>query len=299
MMNAQNANRTQFGRLLCVAVLSLGALPAFSARVAAQQDGSGPRATQRRTRGETRRESRRQAERAPEPGSVTRQKEENRRRWEETQRTIAILQAQMALKNAELQMLDAEFQLLQLGVSLEGEARRPASELPRRDRAREEERGDPQEEREPENRESAQKTVKEPRNIVIQKTLQDLTIPARDDDVSLGELVKSVRRVSRTADLPDGIPIYFDPPSLLNAGATMESKVKPNNDGLNLAQYLTQVLKPIGLSYQVEGGLMKIVERREEEARTNPEPRPNVDPKTESQAGEAADPRNPSNESSR
>jgi hypothetical protein len=74
---------------------------------------------------------------------------------------------------------------------------------------------------------------------------------------NLVDLLKSARLSS-----PDsggvGIPIYVDPAGLEAAGADIDATIKPPPAGASVATALEESLRPLGLGYYVEDGLLKV-----------------------------------------
>lgn len=91
-------------------------------------------------------------------------------------------------------------------------------------------------------------------------TLTKLEMPVRMSfarETPLEDVLKYVRGATRGPD-DDGLPIYVDPVSLQEAGATMSSTVSIDLEGIPLKTTLRLVLKQLGLIYKVEGGLLTI-----------------------------------------
>jgi hypothetical protein len=96
------------------------------------------------------------------------------------------------------------------------------------------------------------------------------------DGTPLKSVIEQIRLNTRRRDLPNGVPIYFDPDSLKSAGLTWSSSVKapPPSANLPLREQLRLVLESMGLAYQVKEGCLFIASQEEvEEHRRNQEDR--------------------------
>jgi hypothetical protein len=77
-------------------------------------------------------------------------------------------------------------------------------------------------------------------------------------DAPLEDVFKSIRSATQgPADA--GIPIYVDPDDLKAAGASVSSKVSIVTKDMPLKTSLRLLLQPLGLTYRVHEGLLKIV----------------------------------------
>jgi hypothetical protein len=77
--------------------------------------------------------------------------------------------------------------------------------------------------------------------------------------VPLGAVVKHVKMSTVSPQSPNGVPIYIEPADLTSAGQTMGSTVTIDRANEPLVTSLKDALSPLGLTYRVEGGLLKIV----------------------------------------
>ncbi len=87
----------------------------------------------------------------------------------------------------------------------------------------------------------------------------EIAVPMRfPNGTSLGSLLKHIKRTAVTADLPTGPPIYIDPQALADTRTTMLSTVTIDRAGAPLKTTLAEALKPLGLAYKLENGLITI-----------------------------------------
>jgi hypothetical protein len=96
-----------------------------------------------------------------------------------------------------------------------------------------------------------------PRNREIYKKLdRSIAMPFREG-TSLEQVLKHIK--SSTASAEDrAIPVYVDPKGLLEAGATLETPVELDLEGVPLKTSLRLILKQIGLAYCVRDGVLII-----------------------------------------
>ena len=78
------------------------------------------------------------------------------------------------------------------------------------------------------------------------------------NDTTLEEVVNHVKRSTKSAAFPEGIPIYVDPTGLQDAEKTMMSSVQMDLAHVPLGPTLQLVLKQISLGYAVKDGVMTI-----------------------------------------
>lgn len=78
----------------------------------------------------------------------------------------------------------------------------------------------------------------------------------------LSDVLKYIKGKSPSPPgLPNGFAIYVDPVGLQEAGATMQTPVQITTKGLPAGKALEEVLKPLGLGYTVNDGLLTITSR--------------------------------------
>jgi hypothetical protein len=79
-----------------------------------------------------------------------------------------------------------------------------------------------------------------------------------EDGAPLEEVLRLIKIRTRTAGLPNGIPIYVDPAGLTEAGVTLTAPVKAIPPDAPLELSLRRILTPLGLGYSIEEGLLSI-----------------------------------------
>jgi hypothetical protein len=89
----------------------------------------------------------------------------------------------------------------------------------------------------------------------------DEKITLKFQNAPFEDVLKYIKAASR-APGDNGIPIYVDPVELQNAGATMTTPVTIEAEGVPLKTSLRNLLKPLGLSYEVRQGLLSIVQAK-------------------------------------
>jgi hypothetical protein len=95
------------------------------------------------------------------------------------------------------------------------------------------------------------------KDAAIRKKL-DMLISLKVKNLPLGEVFSYVKRVT-TEPGDTGIPIYVDPVALAKASVSITTPVTyESHDGEPLMDSLETVLLPLGLSFRVEGGLLRI-----------------------------------------
>ena len=96
-----------------------------------------------------------------------------------------------------------------------------------------------------------------------------MTTPASP---SVKDLLKSVRLSS-----PDsrgvGIPIYVDPPGLDESRVTLNSSIKAPRPKATIGDALEESLRPLGLGYYVEDGLLRVTSEKSVERPLREKPR--------------------------
>jgi len=99
----------------------------------------------------------------------------------------------------------------------------------------------------------------------------DRPIPIRfPGGVSLEDLSRFLRESTKGAELPDGLPIYFDPEGLQEEDKTLASKVSMDLEGIPLRTTLRLLLRQAGLTYTVKDGLMTITSQEAADEPVNP-----------------------------
>ena len=80
------------------------------------------------------------------------------------------------------------------------------------------------------------------------------------NDTPLEDVIKYIQQSTQneSANLPTGIPIYVDPQGLQDVDKTMASTISINLEGIPLKTTLDLILRQLGLTYRVKGGLMII-----------------------------------------
>jgi hypothetical protein len=105
-------------------------------------------------------------------------------------------------------------------------------------------------------------TCRDPKTVAIERALaKPLSMPF-GNETSLGDVLKYIRGATRSAELPDGIPIYVDPIALQEEEKTLASQVTIDLEGVPLKKSLTLLVKQLGLSYTVKDGLVAITSPR-------------------------------------
>jgi hypothetical protein len=84
--------------------------------------------------------------------------------------------------------------------------------------------------------------------------------PAYGKAMPLEDVLKMVKTRTKGTWMPNGFPIYVDPIGLQEAEKTMMTPVgtDPADGPLPLGDHLRRILKPMGLAYKVEDGLLVI-----------------------------------------
>lgn len=103
----------------------------------------------------------------------------------------------------------------------------------------------------------------DPKSLVILEALERPVSLPFTDDVPLADVVKYVTTATTGEELPAGIQIYLDPLGLQEASATDQSPVRINLEGISLKKGLYLALRPLGLSYTIQDGLL-IISTREQ-----------------------------------
>lgn len=89
---------------------------------------------------------------------------------------------------------------------------------------------------------------------------------------SLADLLKATR-LSTPDDGGVGIPIYLEPSGLEASGADLNASIGPPRAGASVATALEESLRPIGLGYYVEDGLLRITSARAADRAVREKPR--------------------------
>jgi hypothetical protein len=77
-------------------------------------------------------------------------------------------------------------------------------------------------------------------------------------ETPLVTVLKHVKAVTQSPELPNGIPIYVDPAGLQEAEQTLRSPITLSVDGIPLKSTLALLLKQLDLDYRVKDGLLTI-----------------------------------------
>jgi|SRR5579864_3759164 len=97
--------------------------------------------------------------------------------------------------------------------------------------------------------------------VAVLKKRIDVSYP---DPTPLEHVLKTIKeRTARLYIEPAGIPIYVDPVGFGEEGVTLQETVVITSKGTPLEITLTNLLKPLGLSYYVNDGLMTITSERQ------------------------------------
>ncbi len=87
-----------------------------------------------------------------------------------------------------------------------------------------------------------------------------------DNETPLEDVIKYVKQVTGSPDLPGGIPIYVDPVGLQEAEKSMTSTMRGMNlDGIPLRRTLQLLLKQLDLVYFVDDGILCITSQETED----------------------------------
>jgi hypothetical protein len=196
---------------------------------------------------------------------ITKRKESHQHKMKQIRQEIEILKARMNLLQIEIAKLHAECELMDLGV-LPGEQGR-AGGGPRRAESRAPGEGDASADRDPKRPPEARTDNADARRSdrvgspdeVIQRELDEVVVIPFPDGATLDEVIKYIRKSTRTEELPNGIPVFVDRRGLSKAEASVDSNVTLKTDDWPLRRSLHFLLKQVGLTYKVEDGLLKIV----------------------------------------
>ena len=97
----------------------------------------------------------------------------------------------------------------------------------------------------------------DPKDQLILKKLEQHVNMDFHEQTPLEDVLRYIRSATQGPG-DDGIPIFVDPEGLKAAGATMTSPVTIDAEGVPLKVSLRALLKPLGLTYRVKGGLLRI-----------------------------------------
>jgi hypothetical protein len=90
----------------------------------------------------------------------------------------------------------------------------------------------------------------------------DRTIPFRyPKGIRLDEFSARLRDVTKGEELATGLPIYFDPQGLQDAGCNLSSIVTIDVQDRPLREALKRALEPMGLAYRVADGILVVSEK--------------------------------------
>ncbi len=106
---------------------------------------------------------------------------------------------------------------------------------------------------------STTSTPLDPRTSAILKALDRPMELNPGQEVTLKDFFQYVRDVTKSAELPKGLPIYADPSALMEAEKTLASKFTVELDEIPLKEALRIALQQLDLNYVVKDGLVIIV----------------------------------------
>jgi hypothetical protein len=78
----------------------------------------------------------------------------------------------------------------------------------------------------------------------------------------LQDVIKHIRSCSIASRPPLGVPIYVEPIALNATPYTLNTPVQISSKGAKLKTSLEEVLKPLGLEYQIKNGLLIITSEK-------------------------------------
>jgi Domain of unknown function (DUF4139)/N-terminal domain of unknown function (DUF4140) len=100
---------------------------------------------------------------------------------------------------------------------------------------------------------------------ILAELAKPLELPFREE-TTLDDVMAYVKQSTKSASLPDGIPIYVDPMGLQEAEKSLTSTVRNIEfKGVPLKVGLGLLLKQLDLTYEVKGGLLTIISRESAE----------------------------------
>ena len=130
---------------------------------------------------------------------------------------------------------------------------------------------------------------KDARSLAILKKLDDALVLNFPNDTPLEDVLKYLRENTKSAEFPNGVPIYVNPVGLQEAEKTMSSPVSIDLDGVPLRRTLHLMLAQIGLIYHVEDGMIYITSTSSENTPLPPpmhEPSPLMNLQMKAERGE-------------
>jgi hypothetical protein len=103
-------------------------------------------------------------------------------------------------------------------------------------------------------------------NARIVKALEQPIIMSFPNSTPLDDVLKYIKAntESKELGLPSGIPIYVDPLALQEVEKTNQSPVTIDVEGVPLRTTLRLILNQLGLTYGIQGGLLLIVNEKDE-----------------------------------
>ncbi len=107
-------------------------------------------------------------------------------------------------------------------------------------------------------RESEYQVKQLTRNLAVFNALEKSIPLSFARETPLEDVLKYVKKETSLPALPSGIPIYVDPEGLRRVGKSMSSRVRIDLQGVPLGTTLRLLLKQLGLTYEVNGGLLII-----------------------------------------
>jgi RNA polymerase sigma factor (sigma-70 family) len=99
---------------------------------------------------------------------------------------------------------------------------------------------------------------KDPQSQRIHSKLDDRLTFSFAQDTTIEDVLKYIKEMTKSSELPTGIPIYVDPLGLQEAEKTMASVVTINLEGVPLRRTLQLILKQLGLIYFIDDGMIYI-----------------------------------------
>ena len=105
------------------------------------------------------------------------------------------------------------------------------------------------------------------RNEEITRALGRVVDLKLSGEVPLRELIDQVRAMTKSKEMPDGVPIYVDPTALQEAEKTLDTPVQFDLKGVRLKTSLRLVLRQVGLGYFIREGLIVVTSLDSDEYR--------------------------------
>jgi len=99
---------------------------------------------------------------------------------------------------------------------------------------------------------------KDARSLAVLKVLDDPVSMNFPNETPIEDVLKYVRAGTRSAEFPNGLPIYVDPVGLQEAEKTLSSTVSIELEGVPLRRTLYLALRQLGLIYKIEDGMIYV-----------------------------------------